>query len=166
MGIPVFTDGEVWTASDVNTWCVPQSASKGVDQNVTSSTALANDADLALTVTSSSSYRVMGRLIYTGGTQGSSDLKIGWTAPSGSTFLWNTLGQDTSGNTTWTNTKLLSDTVSQGSASGATRMVMVEGILLTGSNAGTFHLQWAQNTSSGTATTMRTGSVLQAERFA
>jgi hypothetical protein len=167
MGIPVFTDGSVWTAADVNTWCVPLSASKGSDENVTSSTALQNDNDLFLAVAASASYRVMGRLIYTGGTQGSSDLKISWTGPSGTTLLWNTLGQDTSGNTSWSNTHTgIGDTAALGTASGATRMVTVEGILTVGSTPGTFQSQWAQNTSSGTPTAMRTGSVLQAWRFA
>lgn len=166
-GSPTWEIGEVLTAAGVNAWLVPATQSRTADQSVTSSTALVDDNTLAAAVAANATYHVEAVLIFVGGTQGSSDLKIAWTAPAGVTMNWVAAGKNTGGTNTWTDAQTTPGaTVALGTSGATVRMAKIEGTLVTGATAGTLQLQWAQNTSSGTATTMKTGSVLQLTRTA
>ncbi len=141
----------------------PNAASKGANQSVTSSTTLVNDDALYVDVEANATYFVLLQAVYTGGTEGSSDLKITFTIPSGS-MTWSslryasngTLGIETLQGTGSGNT---SDCGTSGSGNNA-RSVLVWGFLTTGDTAGTLQLKWAQNTSNATATTVESGSSL------
>jgi hypothetical protein len=53
------------------------------------------------------------------------------------------------------------DVSSNGTTSSTTDMVEVKGIVTTSSTAGTFKLQWAQQTSNSTSTTVYSGSYMR-----
>lgn len=167
MAIPVFTVGEVLTASLVNSWLAPLAAYKSADQSVTSSTVLVNDTALVLAVAANSTYFFTAFLDYEGGTQGSSDFKMAWSVPASATMRWTRIGLDTAGAV---NAGALSDQTSTPAmgtnGAGNVRGVTLHGTLNVSSTSGNFQFQWAQNTSSGTATIVHAGSYLQAQRIA
>lgn len=166
MAIPTWAVGQVLTASDVNTWFVPLAAEKGADQSVTSSTTLVNDSALVVPVAASAVYDFDLQLFYTGGTTGSSDIKLAWTVPAATTIVGgallvtNPLGVALTYFTQSTPATIF--TASNGAANPLP--VRLWGTVTTSSTAGNLQLQWAQNTSNGTATTVKAGSVLTAQR--
>ena len=166
MAVPVFTVGEVLTASLVNNWLAPLAAAKTSDESVTSSTTLQNDNELAVAAAANCTYAVTCFVKYDGGTLGSSDLKAAFTVPAGATFLWAVSNKDTSGNPN-VGGFLTTGAVAAGTAGlGTFRTLVVTGTLAVSSTAGNLQLQWAQQTSSGTATTVYANSWLLAQRIA
>lgn len=141
----------------------PLAAYKSGDQPLTSSTALASDSALVIAVLANAVYDVDVLLYYTGFTAGSSDIKVSFTYPSGATSQSVTyLGKSTG-------LAVAQGTVALGTAqafgSNGTSNIMALNLWFTlsvSSTAGNLQLQWAQNTSSGTATTVKTGSKLRA----
>lgn len=166
-GSPTHSIGQVVTADEINNWFITGAQARSTDQSVTSSTVLVNDDTLLAAVVINAIYHVEAELVFLGGTQGSSDLKISWTAPAGVTMNWIGIGKDTAGAFTWP-TPLTTPTATAafGTLGAAVRMARVEGSLITGATPGTLQLQWAQNTSSATATTMKAGSILKLTRVA
>lgn len=136
----------------------PAGATKTVDQSVVSSTTLVNDNALALPLLANATYRVILTLKFDGGTAGSSDIKIQFTGPSGFAVL-GTLTGNRGGvgiNAVWTGNPGALNT----GGAGVTQGALWVGTVTTGVTAGTLQLQFAQNTSSGTATFLRAGSDL------
>ncbi len=166
MGVPTWAVGQVLTASDVNNWFVPLAAEKGSDQPVTSSTTLVNDSALVIPVAASATYDFDLQLFYKGFTTGSGDIKIAWSLPSGATlvgggdFIANPLGV-----TQLFYTQATASIFSASNGTANPQPIRTWGTLVTSTTAGNMQLQWAQNTSSGTATTVMTGSVLTAQRI-
>src|SRR5690348_15724965 len=66
----------------------PLAVIKGADESVTSSTTLQNDDALLVTLTANATYVFSLFLNYQGGTQGSSDIKVAWTFPTGTTMRY------------------------------------------------------------------------------
>lgn len=158
--------GQVIRASDTEVlWAL-----KASDESVTSSATLQNDDSLLLSVEANATYELAAHIAYVGNTTG--DIKFAFTWPSGSTLYWSgkggvesDAGYGASGSTR--------QSVSFGDASGTAvaytgsttvLSVHIMGCLVTSSIAGTLQLQWAQNTSNGTATTVKAGSFLRAQR--
>jgi hypothetical protein len=136
-----------------------------------SNTTLATDADLQLWgLAHNAWYAVTGDIQYNGGTNGSSDLKFTFASPqvySGG-FQYMHLGVSIStflgyGNSAWADTNA-SGTNGSGTANDV--RMFIAGSLFTGTVTPNnwVALQWAQNTGSGTATIIRQGSWLKAER--
>lgn len=166
MAAPTWTTGEVLASSDVNTWFVPIAAYKSADQTVTSSTTLVNDSALAITIQASSVYNVEMYIEYEGGVQGSSDLKFTWTLPNVTTFHYTNLRVNTSGQIATGMMQFGSDTV-VAATNGSTRNgIMLKGVIFGATSSGVVQWRWAQNTSSGTGTTVHAGSYLLANRIA
>jgi hypothetical protein len=143
-------------------------ARKTADQSVTSSTVLVNDTHLLLPVGASEVWHARFCLSYTGA-NGTGDLKVAFTFPTAGdirmTAYFNNQGgtalaQNFSGTTTPTTAKDFN-------ARGATEktFLVIEGIFVNSTNAGNLQLQWAQQTSSGTATTLYTHSTLWAVKL-
>lgn len=166
MPIPTFTTGQVVAASDVNSWFVPLAATKANDQSVTSSTVLVSDSDLVLSVAASATYVVSGYLNYAGAAQGTGDLKLTFTVPAGATLSYTLVRMDTAGATGLTNPSGATVTNVAGTSAVADRSVFISATLVLGGTAGSLQLQWAQNTSSTTATVVRARSWLWAQRIA
>jgi hypothetical protein len=140
---------------------VTLSSVRSTTQSVTSSTALQNDNQLFFnSIPASTTWKFLLTVLYNGGTTGSSDIKVGWSLPSGATAFGmsiavaNPLGVSIVYFTQATT--VFSATNGTGSPLGA----FFSGSIIMGSTAGTVQLQWAQNTSNATATTVMTGSDL------
>lgn len=165
MAIPLATVGQVLTADFVNQWLVPLAAYRTSTQSVTSSTTLVNDNALSVSVAANAVYLVELGLYYDGDTAG--DLKTGWTTPAGATIS-DALALGLS-----TTAAASTDDFTSGSSSvpsfgalgaGVRCAALFKYLLTTAGTSGTLQFQWAQNTSSATATIMHAGSYLIAQR--
>jgi len=140
---------------------------KAVDESVTSSVTLQNDDDLVAAVVASATYLVEWDLRIDGATAG--DFKYAWTGPAGATMRWVSLGHAVGDTTnvaqTTTDVAAIGTTVSHGTlGTGVSSHVHGSGILIVSTTAGSLQLQWAQDTSSGTATKALINSWLLARR--
>lgn len=134
---------------------------------VTSSTTLQNDDNLVLAVVASAVYVVQWNLRMDGAAVG--DFKYAFTGPAGATLVWESRGLAVADASNLaaitTDVAAIGTTVSHGTlATGTTTRVAGSGLLVMSSTAGNLQLQWAQATSSGTATNVFAGSWLKAER--
>ncbi len=142
----------------------PISAVKSADTGRASTTSLAADPHLVLAVAASATYLLDGWLEYDGAF-GAGDLKADWSLPSGATIRWglhaNASGDTTQKYATTTGpaaTALTAGTYGVGAVANAARPA---GFLTIGATAGNATFRWAQNSSNGTATTLRAGSWLR-----
>jgi hypothetical protein len=138
----------------------PLSAIKAADETVSTGVGtLQNDDALFIPVEANSVYMFVVLLGYQGGTAGSSDLKTGWSLPSGATMAWTDLKLNTSSAVvvsdydTEATTPVLQTTAGN-------RFGTLIGTLTT-SAAGMFQFQWCPN-SANVATIVRAGSALVA----
>jgi hypothetical protein len=165
--VPTWVPGQVLSASDVNTWFVPLAVVKGADTARTTTTTLANDPDLVLAVAATSTYRFECWVRYTAAAGG--DLKFQWTAPAGAALKYSSLHNE-GGGTGFNNSDVvyaLPDVVFIiGAGTGSERAFHMFGTLNIAGTAGNLQFQWAQNTSSASATTVKQYSRLVLERIA
>jgi hypothetical protein len=161
----LFAAGQRVTADDIDSYAA-MGAYRVATQSETNTT-LVNDDTLFFTVTASLVYHVEATFYYSGDTQGSSDLKVGWRVPSG-TWRWSLARKDTSGNYNVSDMHLAGDTETAGTVAGGTiRVAKAEGTLAVASTAGTFGVQFCQATNDpGTPTVMQPYSRLVAWRIA
>ena len=141
----------------------PQAVLKQLDQSVISSNVLTNDAELQVPVAANAQYIFVCYLDYEGGTTGSSDIKIGWTAPAGAALRYTPVGWfNTSGGVSAGTTFALVSVPSFGTnGAGNLLGIFLAGSLFCGNAGGTLQLRWAQNTSNGvTATIVHAQSLL------
>lgn len=129
-------------------------AVKTADESITSSTTLQNDDDLKLRLPSNSIW--IGTFTYWWEGHASGDIKWDWTLPSGATSLFDEHASLGVGNTGIP----LTTQISGAAQTGNSMLTALGAIILMGSTSGTIQLQWAQQTSNGTATTMKKGSNL------
>lgn len=145
-------------------------AVKTVDEPLVSNTVMQNDDALLLPGVASASYELSGLLIFNGGAA-NDDLKTGWSAPAGATLDWVATAQPVAATiasgTVVTNAKTLGDLSSLGTiGTGTNLMALLTGRLKTDVTAGNLQFQWAQVTSSATATTVCAGSYIALRRVA
>ena len=150
MGIPTWTSGEVLVASDVNSWFVPLAAYKA-SLTTYSSTTLADDSDLQVSMAANSIYSVDITLFYDTAAATDVAMKIGAYGPASVAFSLTSVGSILSGQTT------SPGLLTQSSASGVlhtpgggsvTIGAVLGGIVTTSSTAGTFGLEFAEDTAS------------------
>lgn len=147
---------------------LPQQAYKSGDQSVTSSVTLVNDSALVVPVAANAVYEVEAHVYYTGGTHNASDFKYNFTYPSGATSASvRYLGLTPAALAVQYGTVILGGAGAFGT-NGTSNILTVDlwFTLATSLTAGNLQLQWAQNTSSATATTVKAGSLLKARRIA
>lgn len=168
MALPVFSTGQVPTATEVNTWFVNITiASKAGDTGRTSTTTLADDPDLSVAVSANATYYALVLLRHN--SQPAGDLKYTFTGPAGASFdhVAETLSAAA---TLFTDDQLfgsaLTDIIASGGIAGVNVPIRCEGLLITSGTAGNFKLQWAQNTSNAGASTVRAGSFMLLHRVA
>lgn len=146
---------------------LPLEAVKPAVTSRTSTTTLAVDPDLALVIPRAGTWTFDAWLNYTGGTLGSSDLKLSMQYSGSSPFgVWGLNGINlvattqirADGNAIGTNT------LSVGTNGGVFYTADIHG-QITVSTTGTLALYWAQNTSSVTATNIRQGSYLRLKQI-
>lgn len=134
---------------------------------VTSSTALQNDDNLVLAVVASGVYVVRWGLRMDGAAAG--DFKYAFTGPAGAAMTWESRGlaaADASNVAAiTTDVAAIGTTVTHGClGTGTTTRAAGTGLLIVSATAGNLTLQWAQGTSSGTATNLFAGSWITGER--
>lgn len=148
----------------------PTFARKTADQSVTSSTVLVNDNHLSFSVTASAVYATTLVLLFTGNSSG--DLKYTWSLPTGGT--WGAAGPYVPGSATAITTVQLDGNgaipsgtaASIGTVTGEGDAIVSTGLMVMSGTGGTAQFQWAQNTSNGTATTLKTNSFVMVHRVA
>lgn len=153
--------GQIARASDIVT---PYALSKAAAESVTSSTTLQDDDDFSLDLEVGKSYAILLVASVSGATGG--DVKFAWSIGATATKTnRKCLGPQT-GTTDVTATSMrssrhgLSSSVPYG-LDGTNEALIVEHLLIEDVTvAGTLVLQWAQNASSGTATTLNNTSVM------
>lgn len=158
-----FKAGQRLTAANLNA-ALLLSAYKANDQSVTSSTTLVNDNELAIPVAANTTYYVKALVFYAGGTHNTSDFKYNFTYPAGSASpSVRYIGLTPAALAVQYGTVILGGAGAFGT-NGTSNILTVDldFTLITSTTSGTLHLQWAQNTSSGTATTVKAGSSLLA----
>lgn len=152
---------------------MPLLALKTADESVTSNTTVQNDDELFLSVIANAKYSMALTLIYEAAT--ASDIKWGFTFPSAATMTWGQLSLDVAATAVSGDVRAPAfgsatsgtSTLTGGGAAAASQLLAVlRGTLIVGANAGTLQLQWAQATSGGTATIVKTNSTLELRRFA
>jgi hypothetical protein len=142
---------------------------KTADEIVNNSSTLQDDDHLTLSISANATYVVEAMFIYDGTT--TADVKLSWVGPSGATLDWVRGGLDSgaaaAAGSMNQGYQSISGTPSLGTIGIGTKMAATpKGLLKTSSTAGTFKLQWAQNTADPTNTTMYTNSWLQLRQVA
>jgi hypothetical protein len=167
MAVPVWVPGQVLVASDVNTWFIPLAVVKPGDESATSNTTLHNDAALVLPVAVSSAYEFSCYIFFQAFAGG--DIKWTWTGPAGITLVYDSLHNEGGGtllNASATTYGLASAGQAAGGGAGVNEAIVMRGTCVTGGTAGNLQLQWAQQTSSATATIVKANSHLVLRRIA
>lgn len=174
-----WTDGELVTAAIMNTHVRDNlnaignhfHVRKTAAETVTSSTALQNDDHLLFAIGASEIWGVQCFLFCSGATTG--DIKFAWSVPSGATGTFGGIGPTTSQAQSATITDVLlpvQSTLATAEAFGVTSgggvSILLWATIVNSTNAGTVNLQWAQQTSDGTATQVAANSWLLAHRIA
>lgn len=167
MSIPTWVPGEVLASADVNTWFVPLAVVKSSDTGRASTTTLTADPDLQLALAASSQYQFDMRILYKGGTNGSSDMQFSVSGPTGmGGHYWMMRHQISSLTLNDVLVNSFPTTVNIGTnGTGNPIAIFVSGCLTTGGTAGTIAFNWAQNTSNATATTVMASSYICARRI-
>ncbi|MFD6874539.1 MULTISPECIES: hypothetical protein [unclassified Streptomyces] len=173
MPYPVISAGQRITAA-LLTSMLPTQIVKTIDQQVVNSTTNVNDNHLLAPVAANATYNVTGMLLYS--TRSDTDLKIGWTGPTGALMDWISHGQSPGGTGGVANLGVVVDRQSIGNTAfpldgfGAENTTFMTapfwGRLTTVATAGTFQLNWAQRTANANAAIMRAGSWFLLQRVA
>jgi hypothetical protein len=158
---PVWVPGQVLASADINSWFVPLVAVKGSDQSVTSSTTLVNDTALLLSLAANATYYF--RLDLQIVANDTAQFKSQFTGPAGASMAASMLGFNTGATFGMTTRSLAATVVFTGNAAAVVPFFWWGNVTTVGT-AGSFQYQWAQNTSNGTACTVKAGSQLLAWR--
>lgn len=151
----------------------PVYVAKGSDEARTSTTTLADDAELIITLAASATYYVQMEVGCSADAAG--DIKTAWNLSAGidTTGGRRVEGPGSTSNdansdnvTTRWGIHGFTTSITYGARTGAAGMHIRETAYVTTSTGGTITLQWAQATSSLTATTVSARSFIRAERIA
>lgn len=168
MAKPVFVTDDVPTPAQVNDWFVNVLfARKAGDETISSTTTLQNDDDLFVSVAASATYHVVVEL--RGTSQPGDDIKVGFTGPAGYTFVGAVRGPTTTAAAladTYTSEFTTGVALAFGGIASNNLGISYQGVLVTSGTAGTLQVQWAQNSSSASGTTMRANSFMSLRRVA
>lgn len=140
---------------------------KTVLEPITSNTVVQDDDELFVPVLSNGIYKVDWSFRVDGATAG--DFKYAFTGPAGAIMTWDSLGHDAADTTNVAPRQIdvaaIGTTIIHGTlGAGVISRVKGSGLLTVSSTAGDLKLQWAQGTSSATATNMNVGSWLLARQ--
>ena len=148
-------------------WCglVPRVKYKNADLSRSSTTVIAADPDLALSVEASSVYLANLFITYTIITSDTQDIKVNCLFPSGAGIFqpwWAETDAGTSGvdTTVRLNRSGSGTEVPFGAQAASHSSAHMQNILITAGTAGTFSLGWAQQASSANATILQARSLL------
>jgi len=150
----------------MNVWTVPIAAIKPSDTARNTTVTLTADPDLVIAVAANTIYDVRIVLRYKGGANGSSDAQFQVNVPSGSTGFYMIQRINISGLAVGFTDSGFGSPVNAGTnGTGNTEQAIITASVNTSSTAGNITLLWAQNTSSGTNTTVMANSFMVAQRI-
>jgi len=157
--VNVTTAGAI-VENGVNHWTPVR---KTADQTKNSNTTLAADTALQFPMLANTKYAFRGRVHY--GTPGGADIKFRHTGPASPSFVHIKRHSLAPGATAFGNiaidTAYSSADIVITEVSGTEGYFEFDGVVHNGANAGTFAIQWAQNTSDAGGTTVRAGSFIE-----
>lgn len=168
-GEKTFASGEVLTAANMTTYFAQQACVvKSADENVTASTTLQPDDELSIAVSANTTYWLEAMIIYKGPSAG--DIKIHWSLPSGATVDWssNGLGTGAAGTVEVVSRSYhnAGSTIGLGCIDTSTECCALPmGVVVIGGTAGNVVLEWAQNTSNATPSTVIADSMMTLTRI-
>lgn len=134
---------------------------KTADQSVNASTTLVNVTDLVQALGASEVWQFEGHLYFDSGT--TPDLKVAFTVPAGATLKWSILGHQDPGGTLWAGVVETGSGVAQAIAAagvGTPRLLKLYGLVVNGATPGNLQMQFAQNTSNASNSTIQANSIL------
>ena len=135
---------------------------KGADETTSSDTTLSDDAELTFDVNAGATYKFRFIVFYD--TPAAADFKYSVTCPASPALVSITTKSIAPGATTQAITRQSAcgfGPTAITETSGTDGYIEIEGVVQNGANAGSIAFQWAQNSSSGTNTTVRKGSVVE-----
>jgi hypothetical protein len=171
-----WSDGELDTAALMNPHLrdnlrvVPHLiARKTSDQSVTSSTVLVNDTALLAPVLANEVWFLSWQLLWMG-TQVSGDIDVVFTFPTGGAIahaaIWELASSNNKDALRWdATTSPTARNTPNSKGTGVVQSTTIEGIYTNGANAGNVQLQFSQNVSNATATTIKTHSMLMGTKL-
>lgn len=145
---------------------IPLTAAKVSSTGPRVNNTLAADPDLTIPVAANARYLVTLSLKYNGNTTGSGDFKFSFSVPSGATFEGGFLGINNPLGVYVLPVTASSVLTSFSNGTGSPLWCMVKATLATSGTSGSFTLNWAENTTNATGTTLMAGSSLEAVRQA
>ncbi len=160
---PVITAGMALTSALLQSM-LPQRGIKSSNLSRASTTSMTADPDLTVPVAANAKYDVDLTLAYNGAATNTGDLKFQLAGPSGATFGGTIFGVGNPLGTFNLYVSLSTTQVVYGNGTGNPLGCIVSGTLFTSGTAGNLTVNWAQNTSNATATTLMTGCKLRAAR--
>jgi hypothetical protein len=133
---------------------------KSADETVTGSTTLQDDDDLLLALGANEVWEF--ELVAWVTSNGTADVKVGFTAPAGATVEWSRPGMSNAAGTVL-GTGIISGSGSSEGYFGSTggSLVRLIGRVENGATPGNLQMQWAQNTSDGVNTIVKKYSTLK-----
>lgn len=168
MPYPVFVAGQRLTAG-LLTEMQPVTVRKLASQQIASSTTLANDNELFVTLEAGATYEMNGLFLYAAHSSG--DFKIGFAGPTNSLIEYTAYGllsgsTGTSGNVSFVHYWFGNQPIFGGAGAENTTALAatVRGFISAG-DGGIFRLQWAQGTSQLVATILKVNSFLTFRRL-
>ena len=166
MAPPVWSVGQVLAAADVNSWFIPKVGYKASSTNYTTTSFVA-DPDLQVSLAASAVYEMRVVLIYSSVSASDVGMVEGFYGPSGASIAWAGFNALFNGSTPppGASTSILATgdlhtSAGAGTIQGAT----FNGTVTMGGTAGTFGLQFKENTSGQTVTAVA-GSVMTLTRI-
>ena len=161
---PTWVTGQVLSAADVNSWFVPIVAVKVADTSRSSTITVTADPELSVTIPGAGTWYLLCYLNYEGAAAGTGDLKIQVTSVG--SLRYHAIYQGAGGAANVGSTFQGGGTPSGFATAGAGNLCggTIHGTLVT-ATSGTTTLNWAQNTSSATATILHAGSSMMLRRI-
>jgi hypothetical protein len=160
--ISEYSDGSAWQI-----WSPHRFVRKTADESVTSSTTIQDDDHLLFAIRASEVWQFELSLQVTGAAAG--DFRFQVVGPTSYTVRYGYHALATAAASVEGDLRSQVSNESGGDLTvgmvAATYLVTVQGIMVNSTNAGNLKLQWAQGTSSGTATTVKVDSYLKGTRI-
>lgn len=167
---PTLLAGQRLTAALLRSM-LPQTVRKTADESRSATTTYADDTHLVFAAEANAVYTMVGWIKYFA--DPTPDIKVSIAVPSGCLGEWawnmpgsNTLGTGTVGYAIRTETNDVNGSRTGYGTSDSNHFTPISGLFRMSSTAGNIALQWAQNTSNATATTLFTDSWMQFQRIA
>lgn len=164
---PATLAGMAFTAAFIQQFA-PITAWKAADTPRSNTVTLANDSDLLIPMVANGNYIFAAVLFATGPAIGTGDLSVAFTWPAGAACAWGSAGLNSaSAVPNWNGARNTSaSSVAFGVNGASLSWALIAGSCQNGGTVGNLQLEWSQNASNSTATTLKQRSGMFALRTA